>query len=154
MARTSREFLALKRRQLDAKLADTTNLRPPADGWIRAIRDALGMTAAQLGKRLGVSQQAAADLERREKAGSITITTLAAAAQALDCELRVSFVPTSSLEQTMRRQAHAKARAERDRVVHTMRLEAQESGVSDALGHRAGAGAHEWMTSRLAQLWD
>ena len=147
MARTSREFLALKRKQLDVKLGDMRTVPMPRDGWIRTIRDALGMSAAQLGKRLGVSQQAAADLERREKSGSITISTLAAAAEALECDVHVIFVPTSSLDQTVRRQAETKARATRNRVVHTMRLEAQDAGVADAFVDRGDP--HVW----LRQCW-
>ena len=154
MARTVRNpvFLALQRKQLDAKLSAAANVQPPRDGWIRTMRTALGMSAAQLGKRLGVSRQEAADLERRERNGAITVATLAKVAQALDCELRVTFVPKTSLDETVKRQATAKARAERNRVLHTMRLDAQDEGVDDALAQRHGVG--DWLTSRVATLWD
>lgn len=154
MARTTRnpEFLALQRKQLDAKFSAAANVKPPRNGWIRTMRTALGMSAAQLGKRLGVSRQEAADLERRERSGSITLSTLAKVAEALDCDLQVTFVPKTSLDETVRRQAAAKARAERNRVLHTMRLEAQDEGVDDALAQRHGAG--DWLTARVATLWD
>jgi hypothetical protein len=48
----SRELL---RGQLDARLQGVTQLHPPRGGWIRTIRQALGMTMAQLGKRLRIS---------------------------------------------------------------------------------------------------
>src|SRR3989338_4545504 len=110
MARSSRspKFLAIQRRQLDARLTDTALISAPHDGWVKTIRLALGMTAAQLGKRLGMSQQGAIDLERREKDGSITLAKLGKAAAALNCELKVGFVPRPSLEETVRIQAEAK----------------------------------------------
>jgi len=110
------------------------------------------MSSVQLGRRLGVSQQEAADLERRERAGSISIATLAKAATALGCELHVTFVPKSSFEAIAREQAAAKARAERNSVVHTMRLEAQEEGVAAALADDTAVDA--WLTTRLSRLWD
>lgn len=146
------ELLALKRRQLDSKLKNNHRVPAPKDGWIRASREALGMTATQLGKRLGVSRQEAADLERRERAGSITIATLANVAQALGCDLRVVFDPKTSFEETVRHQAELKAREERNRLVHTMRLEAQAEGVADVLDEKKSTEA--WMTKRLGHLWD
>ena len=154
MARTSRDpqLLALKRRQLDARLTSNSSAPAPKGGWIRASREALGMSSVQLGRRLGVSQQEAADLERREAIGSISIATLTKAAAALGCELRVTFVPKTSFEAIARNQAAAKARGERNRVVHTMRLEAQDEGVAAALGDDAAVDT--WLTKRLPHLWD
>jgi len=154
MARTSRDpqLVTLKRRQLDAKLTGNASAFTPRGGWIRASREALGMSSVQLGRRLGVSQQEAADLERRERTGSITIATLTKAAAALGCELHVMFVPKTSFEAIARRQAAAKARAERNRVGHTMRLEGQEEGVAAALGDNADVDT--WLTTRLPHLWD
>ena len=46
----------LARKNLDRKLAflREESLTRPRGGWIRAIRDALGMSSRQLAKRLGV----------------------------------------------------------------------------------------------------
>jgi predicted DNA-binding mobile mystery protein A len=154
MPRTARspEFLALQRRQLAAQLGDTRIAPAPPDGWIRTIRTALGMSAAQFGKRLGISAQGALDLERREKNGSITVAKLRHAAAALNCEVTLAWVPTLSFDETMREQAEKKARAEHDSVVHTMRLEAQEEGVQKAL--KKSRASEAWLTTRLAKLWD
>lgn len=154
MAKPSRspKLLALKRRQLDAKLTRLQFPSAPAAGWIRTIRAALGMSSGQLGKRLNMTPQGALDLERRERDGSITLGKLREAAAALDCELRIVFQPTSSLNDTVTRQADAKARAERNRIVHTMRLEAQDDGVDAALG--ASDTRDAWLTTRIATLWD
>ena len=154
-SRSSHEFLALQRRQLDAKLRRAASLRTvetPKRGWIRAIRTALGMSSAQLGKRLGMSSQGALDLERREARGTITVASLRKAAEALNCELVVALVPRTSLEETVREHARTRAAGERNRVVHTMRLEAQDEGVEAALDQRRSV--ESWVTTRIGRLWD
>lgn len=150
--RTSHAFLTLRRRQLDARLGAAAFPAPPRDGWIKSIRTALGMSASQLGRRLRISQQGALDLERREREESITVAKLRQVASALGCELHFALVPKPSLEETVQQQAVVKARDERDRIAHTMRLEAQEEGVEGALA--AGADAASWTTTRIARLWD
>jgi predicted DNA-binding mobile mystery protein A len=150
--RKSSDLLALQRRQLDARLTNLPRLDAPGAGWIRTIREALGMTMAQLGARLGSSPQSVRDLELREKKETISVAKLREAAEALDCELKLTFVPRSSLESAMRQQATRKARAERDRLIHTMRLEAQGEGVEEVLDE---ARAIElWLTERARRLWD
>jgi predicted DNA-binding mobile mystery protein A len=146
------KLLALHRGQLDARKEPRPHHESPTDGWVRSIRTALGMSAAQLAKRLGVTQQAIANIERNERSGGISLATLSKVATALDCELMVEFRPKTTLEDTMRRQATAKARAEHNRVVLTMRLEAQEDGVEHALD--LDEAARQWMTTRIAKLWD
>lgn len=148
----SPEFAALKRKQLDAKVRAAPRVPTPEEGWIQSIRAALGMSAAQLGKRMRISQQTVAGLEKRERNGSISISSLNRAAEALNCELRIMFAPKTSLEATVRAQAEEKARAERDRIVHTMGLEDQAEGVSEALDLRNAPDA--WINKRISRLWD
>ncbi|KRP85840.1 hypothetical protein AOQ72_04145 [Bradyrhizobium yuanmingense] len=87
-------------RHLDSRFATLRALshsqRPPK-GWIRAIRDALGMTTAQYAKRLGVSQPRIVELERSEQGGSVTLNTLQRAAEALGCRLVYVLVPERPL---------------------------------------------------------
>ncbi len=97
----------------------------PPKGWIRAIRDALGMSAIQLGTRLGVKQQSVADLEKSEAFGTIQLKTLRKAAEMIDCTLVYALVPKSSLEDTVQKRARGIARKELARIWHTMDLEAQ-----------------------------
>ncbi|HZZ37352.1 MAG TPA: helix-turn-helix domain-containing protein, partial [Caulobacteraceae bacterium] len=54
-------------------------VRPPK-GWLRAVRDALGMTTKQLARRLGVSQPRVVALEKGEVDESVTLTSLRRAA--------------------------------------------------------------------------
>ena len=65
---------ALKR--LDERLASAKPIErftPPPKGWVRAIRDALGMSGTQLGKRIGVTQQTVTAIEKSEENGTVQI---------------------------------------------------------------------------------
>ena len=100
--------------------------RAPARGWIRAIRQALGITTAQLAKRMGVRQPSIVDLERSEEKGSIALATLRRAAEALDCSLVYVLIPNEPLETTIRERARTFLRRRRRPVEHTMLLEDQD----------------------------
>ena len=123
------------RRRLDQRLVGLDLGQRPPRGWIRAIREALGMTTAELGQRMGLTQSRVSQIERSEELGSIRLDTLERAAQALNCQVRYVFVPNEPLEEMVQRQARLRAQAEVDAVTHTMALEDQvpESGVLDAL---------------------
>ena len=108
-------------------LQPVDRFRPPPKGWVRAIRDALGMTGAQLGTRIGVRPQSVEAIEKSEAAGTIQLITLRRAAEALDCTLVYALVPNSSLEAVVEARARKIAKRELQRVAHTMRLEAQET---------------------------
>ena len=82
----------------------------PAKGWIRAIRNALGMTARQLADRLGVAQQAVSRIEKQELEGAVTIKTMRRIGEALDCVFVYGFIPKTSLEEIVTRQARQVAR--------------------------------------------
>ena len=82
----------------------------PDPGWIRTIRDALGMSSRQLAARMGLSQPAVSQLERSEVAGRIRLDSLRRAAAALECELVYALVPRVALEETLDTRARALAR--------------------------------------------
>lgn len=142
--------------QLDKRLSE---LRPlvhaarPSRGWIRAIREALGMTTGQFAKRLGVRQPRIIELERGEANGNITVKTLERAAEALGCRLVYVLVPDKPLADTIRQKATLVAERQLASVEQTMRLEAQE--VTDK---NQRAKAHELLVEKLlrrpARLWD
>jgi predicted DNA-binding mobile mystery protein A len=103
----------------------------PPKGWVRAIRDALGMTTPQLGARLGITQQSASGLERSEASGTISVNTLRRAAEALNCRLVYALVPETSLAEIFDRQARLVALRDLERVEHSMRLEDQGTSSAD-----------------------
>lgn len=119
------------RKRLDERLL---TLKPedrfsvPPKGWVRAIRDALGMTGVQFAQRLQIRPQSVEALEKSEANDSIQLKTLRRAAEALDCTLVYALVPNTSLDDVVRARARKIAMRELGRVAHTMKLEAQSTG--------------------------
>jgi len=101
------------------------NFACPSKGWIRAIRDALGMTSAQLAKRMNTSQPTLSALEKREFEGTVTLKSLEKAAQAMGCRLIYAIVPQESLAEIVRHQAEQAAKEILNRVEQSMNLEKQ-----------------------------
>lgn len=124
--------LARARTALDKRLM---SLRPidkfavPPKGWVRAIRDALGMSGAQLAARLGVKAPSVVALEQSETADTIRLETLRKAALALDCQLVYALVPNKPLADMVAERAQAKALGVIGGVSHSMTIENQQ--VSD-----------------------
>jgi predicted DNA-binding mobile mystery protein A len=127
-----RQSAAEARRSLDRTLAPLLKLprRRPQRGWVRAIRDALGMTAEQLGDRIGVTQSTVQRLETSESADTIQLNSLRRLAEGLGCELVYVLVPRETLSATYDAAARDVARRELARVSHSMALEDQ--AVDDA----------------------
>ena len=116
----------LARQALDQRLSGWRGFTPPpVRGWIRAIRESLGMSSADLAGRLGTTRQAVSQMERSEVDGSIRLETLRRAAEALDCTLVYALVPNDSLEEIVDRRAHQVATEQAGRVRQTMLLENQ-----------------------------
>lgn len=106
----------------------------PARGWIKAIREALGMTTAQLAKRLRMKQPSVVAIEQSEAKGTIELATLRRVAEALDCTLVYALVPNNPLEVIVRERARAFARRRLEPVEHSMLLEDQTVKAKDAEG--------------------
>jgi len=118
----------LARNQLDKRflqLAELKIVHRPVRGWVRAIRDALNMSGIQLGKRLGMSQQGVAELEKSEVSGSVSIKTIQKAAEAMDCIFVYAVVPRESLSATVERQARMVVEKQQAYTSHSMMLEDQ-----------------------------
>lgn len=143
--------------QLDRRFDDLRALAPhaarPARGWIRAIREALGMTTAQLARRMDVKQPRVVELEKAEVAGALTLQSLERAAEALGCRLVYVLVPHHPLEETLRARATAAAESHLKAIEQSMRLEAQ--GVDEkAARQRTRKKLIEEMLQKPARLWD
>lgn len=148
---------SLQREQLDRKMQKfepAASVSPPATGWIKAIRTALGMSMQQLGNRLGVTKQNIHDTEQREKEGSITIRNLREIGNALEMKLVYGFVPNDgSLDALIDRKARELARNIVLRTAQNMKLEAQENSaerIEIAIDERAEEIRHEMPKV----LWD
>ena len=148
------ERAVLARNELDARFHDhdiSVFAERPARGWVRAVRDALGISSRQLATRMKISQPAVAQLERSEADGVVQLDTLRRAADALECDLVYVLVPRASLEEIVRTRARAIARADITTVDRTMRLE-QQGLTPDQLERRIDDYATKLITA--GHLWD
>lgn len=122
----------MARRRLDERLKARAGLEgAPPKGWVRAIRDALGLTGAQLARRIGIRPASLSDLEKNEAAGRITLATLRRAAEALDCTLVYGLVPNQSLQAMVEEAARSAAQKQLAASFHTMELEGQGLRAAD-----------------------
>jgi predicted DNA-binding mobile mystery protein A len=122
---------ALARKHLDKQFEGISLTTRPPKGWLRAIRDALGLTSRQLASRMGKTHTTITALEKGEVAGTTTLNSLRDAAEAMNCTLVYAIVPNQSLEEMVRAQSRKVAEAQLGRVNHTMRLENQAIARSD-----------------------
>jgi predicted DNA-binding mobile mystery protein A len=125
---------ATARRQLDKKLIPLQKsdvMAQPPRGWIKAIREALGLTTRQFSKRLNLSQSRVVEIEHAEVSGSITLDSLRRAAEALDCRLVYALVPAAPLEEIAENRAKTKALQRLKKTRHTMALEDQSVDAAD-----------------------
>lgn len=148
-------FSELKLRQLDTALNRwrSADLPPrPSSGWIKAIRESLGMAAAHLAARLEVNTSTVTRLENSEADDTISLSTLRRAAEALGCELHYALVPKQSLADTLENRAMTLARQQMAAVSHTMALEAQSTS-REAVEVQTRALARELLKGSRRALW-
>ena len=125
----------------------------PTKGWINTIRKALGMSAAQLAKRLGVTRAAVYKLEEREASRSITLKQLDKAANELDCDVIYTLIPRTSVEVAIRSQSEAKAEEQLRQANKSMGLEAEGvKGKAFATAVASATGYSEALVDR--RLWE
>ena len=134
---TSRSMRQLGRQRLDERALALRDLPAsarsgPSGGWIRAIREALGMPRHVLGQRMQLGEKRVQQMELGEARGRITVDALARAAAALDCELVVALVPRESLESRVQQRRLRLAKDWiRTRTLNTMSLEGQDIDYSE-----------------------
>jgi len=147
-------LLTLPLQQLDKALAPWRSLvrSRPSGGWLRAIRQAVGMTTRQLAKSVGVSQAAVSDIERAEARGDITLATLQRYAKALDCDVVYALVPRRPLREVVDERADRIARDQVSRVRHTMALEDQSTS-KEHLEREIADLRQRLLQGKLSRLW-
>jgi predicted DNA-binding mobile mystery protein A len=123
-----RQFRHLRLSQLDRSLNEARSLPPrPSGGWIASVREALGLTLAEVGRHLRAPRQAVQKFERAEATDRITLGTLRRVADAMGCDLVYALVPkSSSFAELAERPTRERAAREAKSVVHTMALEDQK----------------------------
>jgi len=102
-------------RQQYQRIADNAashaGLQTPLEGWLRTVRNALGMSGAQLARKMGVTRARVAQAERAERSGGITLKSMQATAEAMGCRFVYAIVPPERIEDIIMAQARKKAMA-------------------------------------------
>jgi predicted DNA-binding mobile mystery protein A len=145
----------LQIKQVDEQLKKLKGSVPdiPPKGWIHTIRTTLSMSSAQLGAKLGVSQQAALTLEQREADMTITLGKLKEAGAAMGLRLVYGFVPETSLEEMIEKRAKELARQIVMATSKQMTMEDQKVGekrLREAINERT----EELIRTMPKILWD
>ncbi len=97
----------------------------PPNGWLRMVRNALGMTGEQLANRLGVTKARISKAEQDELTGSVTLKTIQNMASAMNCRFVYAVVPENEIEAIIKKRAFDKARKQIKSASTQMALEAQ-----------------------------
>lgn len=149
------DHAALARKNLDRRFSamQAVEFTRPPKGWVRAIRDALGLSSTQFAKRLEVKQPRIAALEKAEVSGVASLQTIREAAEALGCKFVYAIVPETSLDDLIRKQATKRAEQELRHIHHTMSLENQSLDDRDLADERQRL-IDEMLESSMRRLWD
>jgi len=152
----NRAVIKVQRRQLDRKLADLRQLRriqPPGTGWVKAIRESLGMTVEQLAKRAKIAAPTLYKLEQSEQRGTISLKALRKLAAVLGCQFTYAVIPEKSLEEIVDEQALRMARKVVEKTSHTMALEDQQSSEKERLAQIEDV-ARDLKKKRPSVIWE
>ncbi len=97
----------------------------PPEGWLRTARKSLGMSGAQLARRMGVTRARVAQAEASESEGGITLKSMQATAEAMGCRFVYAVLPEGRVEDMIQAQARKKATALVNAASTHMALESQ-----------------------------
>jgi predicted DNA-binding mobile mystery protein A len=135
--KTNKRSMAIQRQIIDKKLrgwnAVSAEQTPPS-GWIKSVRDALGVNTRQLAKLVGVEHSTISRLEKRESEGKASLEVIDKVARAMDCKLVYAIVPNppfTSLENILDTKANDLALKLNQDVEHSMQLEKQGTNPDD-----------------------
>ncbi|MDR0428227.1 MAG: mobile mystery protein A [Dysgonamonadaceae bacterium] len=146
----------LVRLQLDKQLNSikcALNLTRPVYGWIKTLRNALGMTSHQFAKKMGVTQARVSAIEKGEIEDSLTLNTMKEAAAALNCRFIYFLLPEKNLEETVKNQAVRFAKRNTESLSHSMNLENQGI-MSEDLDDFIEIQTEEILRKNSNKIWD
>jgi predicted DNA-binding mobile mystery protein A len=111
--------------EISSALRELKPMLAPRSGWIKTIREALGMTSTQLAHRLETSPSRITRIEDDELRHALTLETLQNVAQALECDLVYALVPKQNIADILKERALTIAKSRLQRLQNTMALEDQ-----------------------------
>lgn len=139
--------------QVDRAAETVRGLSVPKEGWIRTVRKSLGMSGAQLARRMDITRAAISNTEKAELEGRVTIKAMREAAEAMDCRLVYAIVPEKDIETLIRKRAREKAQAKVKKVNQHMALEAQTL-TRDRIEFEIERLTDELVKNLPAELWN
>lgn len=113
------------RERINATRQQIGDLNPPSEGWLRTVRKALGMSGAQLARRMGMTRGAISRNEKAEVEGGITLKTMKQMAANMNCRFVYAVIPNRDVEEIIEHQAREKAKQLVNQAGVHMALEAQ-----------------------------
>ena len=116
------------------------------------MRKALGMSGAQLARRMGMTRGAVSRNEKAEIEGRITLTTMKQMAANMNCRFVYAVIPDRDVEEIIEHQAREKARQLVNQAGVHMALEDQ-SLSNDRLNAEIERMAKE-LLSKPSSIWD
>jgi predicted DNA-binding mobile mystery protein A len=147
------------RRQYQAKIDSAANaaareLEVPPEGWISTVRNALGITGAQLGRLTGRTRATISAAEKSERDGRVTLQNLEALADALNCKLVYALLPREgSVSDLLETQARKKAEALVSKASAHMALEKQALKAEER-ARQVELLASELLRDRPSEIWE
>lgn len=151
----SNDVNLLRLQQVDAALKPYREIRGipvPGGGWLRAVREAIGLTVRQQAARVGIAAGTLHKSEHSEAEERISLAQLRKLASSLDCELVYGLVPRKPLSELIDERANGLARSEIFGVAHSMSLEDQRPGdgyLKSQLDQRRA----ELLAGKWSKLW-
>ena len=131
------QYRDLRLKQLATTLDTLNDARQtprPTLGWLRAVREALGISQEQIAKTMQLAQQNIAAFEKAEASDRITLQNLRRVAEAMGCELVYAIVPKEGSFKDLADRRTRNEVTKRVRSVHrSMALEDQASSSEDEL---------------------
>jgi predicted DNA-binding mobile mystery protein A len=111
------------------KFTDAKQTARPGRGWLRAVREALGVSQQEVAIASKVKRQSIIGFEKAEASDRITLRNLRRVADAMGCELVYAIVPKAgSIEELAEQRTRSEATRRVLSVEQTMALEDQASG--------------------------
>ena len=120
----------------------------PPQGWLRTIRELLGMTTTQFAKKIGVSQPRVFNMEKNEK--KLKISTMEKIADSLNCDFVYAIVPRENIDDIIYNQAKREALKILKNVNRNMGLENQSIDSEELLEDVI----KELLNGNIARIWN
>ncbi len=143
----------IRAKQMEKELTGMSKILRPTVGWIKTIRETLGMNTRQLGERCNVTSERIIRIEADEIDGKTTLATLEKVASAMNCRLVYALVPNDGFIEFIEKAALSKAESQFKQISHTMALEDQK--VSDSsLKEQIAILKEELIRGNIKKVWD